>query len=78
MVKILKFLTKSCFVLPEANKNVYLSARNIERANVAIVSALNTYNVLNAETFCCYRKLFLLSTISYLNLKGGLKNGNYY
>ena len=31
-------------------KNVYLSARNIERANVAIASALNTYNVLNAET----------------------------
>ena len=41
---------KSLLVLPEANKNVYLSARNIERANVAIASALNTYNVLNAET----------------------------
>ena len=41
---------KVLFVLPEANKNVYLSARNIERANVAIASALNTYNVLNAET----------------------------
>ena len=41
---------KALFVLPGANKNVYLSARNIERANVAIASALNTYNVLNAET----------------------------
>ena len=41
---------KVLFVLPESNKNVYLSARNIERANVAIASALNTYNVLNAET----------------------------
>lgn len=41
---------KVLVVLPEANKNVYLSARNIERANVAIASALNTYNVLNAET----------------------------
>ena len=41
---------KVLFVLPGADKNVYLSARNIERANVAIASALNTYNVLNAET----------------------------
>ena len=37
-------------VLPEANKNVYLSARNLERTNMAIASALNTYTVLNAET----------------------------
>ena len=41
---------KLLMVLPEANKNVYLSARNIERANVAIASALNTYKVLDAET----------------------------
>ena len=41
---------KALFVLPGANKNVYLSARNIERANVAIASALNTYKVLDAET----------------------------
>lgn len=41
---------KLLMVLPEANKNVYLSARNIERANVAIASALNTYAVLNADT----------------------------
>lgn len=41
---------KLLMVLPEANKNVYLSARNIERANVAIASALNTYSVLNADT----------------------------
>lgn len=39
---------KSLFVLSEANKNVYLSARNIERAKVAIASALNTYTVLDA------------------------------
>ena len=41
---------KALFVLPGANKNVYLSARNLERTNVAIASALNTYTVLNAET----------------------------
>ena len=39
---------KLLLVLPEANKNVYLSARNLEGANVMIASALNTYNVLNA------------------------------
>ncbi len=48
---------KLLMVLPEANKNVYLSARNLERTNVTIASALNTiasalntYTVLNAET----------------------------
>ena len=41
---------KLLFVLPGADKNVYLSARNLERTNVAIASALNTYIVLNAET----------------------------
>ena len=41
---------KVLVVLPEANKNVFLSARNIERANVIIASALNTYKVLNADT----------------------------
>ena len=41
---------KLLMVLSEANKNVYLSARNLERTNLAIASALNTYAVLNAET----------------------------
>ena len=39
---------KLLFVLPKANKNVYLSARNLQRVNMAIASALNTYSVLNA------------------------------
>lgn len=41
---------KLLLVLSEPNKNVYLSARNVERANVLTVSGLNTYNVLNAGT----------------------------
>ena len=40
---------KLLVVLPEANKNVSLSARNIQRADVAIASAINTYKVLNAD-----------------------------
>lgn len=39
---------KVLMVLPEANKNVYLSARNLQRAQVAIASNINTYGVLNA------------------------------
>ena len=39
---------KLLLILPEANKNVYLSARNLQRANVETISGLNTYNVLNA------------------------------
>ncbi len=39
---------KVLFVLPENNKNVYLSARNVQRANVAPASSLTTYGVLDA------------------------------
>lgn len=40
---------KALFVLPGADKVVYLSARNIERASVVAASALNTYKVLDAD-----------------------------
>ena len=36
---------KLLMVFPDANKNVYLSARNLKRANVQTVSGLNTYRV---------------------------------
>ena len=39
---------KVLLVTEEANKNVYLSARNLQRAKVAIASDINTYGVLNA------------------------------
>ena len=39
---------KVLMVMPEANKNVYLSARNLPNAKVAIASDINTYGVLNA------------------------------
>ena len=39
---------KVLMVMPEANKNVYLSARNLQRAKVAIASDINTYGVLDA------------------------------
>ena len=40
---------KSLFVLLEANKNVYLSARNLQRTKITLAALLNSYNVLNAD-----------------------------
>ena len=40
---------KTLFLLPCANKNVYLSARNLQRSEVMIAAQLNSYKVLNAE-----------------------------
>ena len=40
---------KQLFLLPEENKNVYLSARNLQRTNVMRASSLNTYKVLDAD-----------------------------
>ena len=40
---------KSLFVLPSANKNVFLSSRNVKKHNVTLAANLNTYHVLNAD-----------------------------
>ena len=40
---------KALFVLPEANKNVYLSARNLQSVEVMLASTINAYKVLNAD-----------------------------
>ena len=40
---------KALVVLPESNKNVYLSARNLKESEVALASAINSYKVLNAD-----------------------------
>lgn len=40
---------KSLLVLPEPNKSVYLSARNLEKSKVIILSELNTYKILDAQ-----------------------------
>lgn len=40
---------KALFVLPGADKVVYLSTRNIQRVQVMPAAALNTYKVLNAD-----------------------------
>ena len=40
---------KSLFVLADANKNVYLSSRNLEYSKVVTTSDLNTYNIMSAS-----------------------------
>jgi len=40
---------KTLFVLPQSNKNVYLSSRNLERSKVVTASDLNTYDIVHAH-----------------------------
>jgi len=40
---------KTLLVLGDANKNVYLSSRNLQGTKVVKASDLNTYDILNAE-----------------------------
>jgi large subunit ribosomal protein L4 len=41
---------KSLFVLPEQNKNIYLSSRNLQGVEVVTISDLNTYSIMKAST----------------------------
>ena len=40
---------KLLLLLPEVNKNVFLSSRNLQRINVMTATQLNAYKVLNAD-----------------------------
>ena len=40
---------KILMVLPEANKNVYLSSRNLQKSECILAANVNTYKVLNAD-----------------------------
>ncbi|GHT11072.1 50S ribosomal protein L4 [Bacteroidia bacterium] len=53
---------KLLLVTPENNENIYLSARNVQKANVITVSELNTYKVLDAAHL-----VVLESTVTALN-----------
>jgi len=52
---------KSLLVLPETNKNIYLSSRNLEKSKVVTVSELNTYDIMNASVV-----VFLESSLNVL------------
>lgn len=40
---------KLLLLLPEANKNVFLSARNLQKAHVMLAKDVNTYKILDAD-----------------------------
>lgn len=50
---------KTLLVLPEVDKNVYLSARNLQRAEVMTANTINAYKVLNAEVLVVTEKSLL-------------------
>ncbi len=55
---------KTLVVLPEANKNVYLSSRNLPKSQVVTVNDVNTYQVLHADQLVlCEGSVSMLETI---------------
>jgi large subunit ribosomal protein L4 len=40
---------KTLMVIPEADKNVVLSGRNLPKTKITLASDINTYDLLNAE-----------------------------
>lgn len=47
---------KVLLVVPEVNKNVYLSARNLQKAEVMTANTINAYKVLNADVLVVSEK----------------------
>ena len=47
---------KLLMLLPETNKNIYLSARNLQRAEVIEAAKVNTYKILNADVMIITEK----------------------
>lgn len=53
---------KVVLVLPDQNKNVYLSARNLERVRVVTASEINAYTILN-----CTRLVMAESSVAIID-----------
>jgi large subunit ribosomal protein L4 len=47
---------KVLMLLPDVNKNVYLSARNLQKSEVMLASSVNAYKVLNADVLVITEK----------------------
>ena len=45
---------RSLLVLPEYDRNIYLSARNVQKSEVTIVSDLNTYDIMKAKSIVLF------------------------
>ena len=48
--------SRSLFVSAEANTNLYLSSRNVQKCETTTVSELNTYNVVKAKTIVLFER----------------------
>ena len=46
---------KSLFLVPEKNKNILLSSRNLKKSKVSVVSDLNTYDVINTDKLILFK-----------------------
>ena len=57
---------KSLIILAETNKNVYLSARNLQNSKVVTTSEINTYRILDA-------KVIVLTEGALVNIQENLK-----
>ena len=53
---------KTLLVLPEVNKNIVLSGRNLKKTKVAVYNEINTYELVNSDTV-----VFCESSIEKLN-----------
>lgn len=56
---------KSIMVFKEPNKNVYLSARNLNNSQVIITSELNTYKILYAKSLVLTEDALAVITASF-------------
>lgn len=55
---------KTLLVLPEVNKNIYLSSRNLKKSKVMTVENVNTYELLNADNLVlCEGSVSMLETL---------------
>ena len=45
---------RSLLVVPEVNKNVYLSSRNLPKSEVTTIEELNTYEILKAKSLVLF------------------------
>jgi large subunit ribosomal protein L4 len=45
---------KTLLVIPEANENIYLSSRNLQKSKVVVANDLNTYDILNATNLVLF------------------------
>jgi large subunit ribosomal protein L4 len=62
IINSLKIENKSLLVVAELNKNIYLSARNLQDTKVVVASEITTYDIMNAS-----KLVMLESSVAVIN-----------